>query len=125
MVHIRNWKKLTNLRNSYDFNITKAKVIHNPDINDMLGLRCKPEKIYYMQVVSDNRVVNNIWLELITVNIIIFPLAGSMQIGLARNGMDCQLVTPISKRYLNTPHDFLKFVKGIMDNSFKLILNNV
>lgn len=123
MIHIKNWKKLKHLPNSHDFNITHAKVIYNPDINDMMGLRCKPEKIYYMKVVvNDSRILNDIWLELITVNIIIFPLAGSIQIGLARDGMDCQLVTPLPIHHLKTPESFLTFVKNTFNSSLKLVL---
>lgn len=123
MIHIKNWKKLKHLPNSHDFNITQAKVIYNPDINDMMGLRCKPEKIYYMRVVvNDSRILNDIWLELITVNIIIFPLAGSIQIGLARDGMDCQLVTPLPIHHLKTPESFLTFVKNTFNSSLKLVL---
>jgi hypothetical protein len=123
MVHITNWETLTSTIVD-GINVNSASIIHNPTVNDMLGLRCKPNKIYHVTASVDFKILNELWVQTIRIDSIIFPLAHSMQIGIAKSGKECQIVTPISHDNLTTPESFLKFVKQTVDNSIKL-LNNV
>jgi hypothetical protein len=121
MVHITNWENLICV-NVDGINVSSASIIYNPTVNDMLGLRCKPNKIYRMGATIDFKIpTNTIWIREISIVSIIFPLAHSMQIGIAKSGEECQIVTPISHDNLTTPESFLKFVKQTVEQSILLL----
>jgi hypothetical protein len=123
MVHIKNWESITDT-NVDGIDVNSASIIYNPTLMDMLGLRCTPEKIYHIRTNVELKMVDKLWMQKIFIDAIIFPLSNSMQIGIAKSGKECQMITPVTYGSLNTPEEFLKFLKNTIDNSILLLNNN-
>lgn len=116
---INNWKKIESIFPIVDnISAIRADIIHNPNVEDMLGLRNTPPIVYTAHI-SIYGVPQSVWLD-----IIVFPMGknNKLHIGMAKHKKDCQIVTPIPKNNLKSPKTFLQFVKNTFDNSLHLVI---
>jgi hypothetical protein len=119
IVHIRNWDKLNKIGQLHEFRITDAFVSRTPSAEVMLGLKANPSEIYKLSLSTFTK---NSLMDVKELEVIVFPMADNMQVGIANKRMPCQLLTPILPKYLKTPDSFLRFLRKLIDDSIGLIL---